>query len=54
MTSPSSGVSPIVVSTETPSRIAAALHPLPRWAMTRRSPVAGRPSMAAARSLTKR
>ena len=43
MTSPSSGVSPIVVSTDTPSRIAAALQPLPRWAVTRRSSP-GRPA----------
>src|SRR5215472_2538762 len=54
MTSPSSGVSPIVVSTDAPSRTAARLHPVPRWAMTRRSPASGRPSRAAARSLTKR
>jgi len=54
MTSPSSGVMPIVVSTEVPSRIAAALQPLPRWAVTRRSSPGGRPSRAAARSLTKR
>ena len=54
MTSPSSGVSPIVVSTDTPSRIAAALQPLPRWAVTRRSSSSGRPSRTAARSLTKR
>ena len=54
MTSPSIGVSPIVVSTETPSRIAAALQPLPRWAVTRRSSPSGRPSRTAARSLTKR
>ena len=54
MTSPSSGVRPIVVSTDTPSRIAAALQPLPRWAVTRRNPPGGRPSRTAARSLTKR
>ena len=54
MTSPSIGVSPIVVSTDTPSRIAAALHPLPRWAATRCSSPSGRPSSSAARSLTKR
>ena len=54
MTSPSIGVRPIVVSTDTPSRIAAALQPLPRWAVTRRSSPGGRPSRAAARSLTKR
>ena len=54
MTSPSIGVRPIVVSTDTPSRIAAALQPLPRWAVTKRSSPGGRPSRAAARSLTKR
>ena len=41
MTSPSIGVSPIVVSTDTPSRIAAALQPLPRWAVTRRNSPGG-------------
>ena len=54
MTSPSSGVSPMVVSTDTPSRTAVALHPLPRWAVTSRSSRGDRPSMAAACSLTKR
>ena len=37
MTSPSSGVSPIEVSTERPPWIAAADAPLPRWSTTRRS-----------------
>ena len=54
MTSPSIGVRPIVVSTDTPSRIAAALQPLPRWAVTRRSSPGGLLSRAAACSLTKR
>ena len=54
MTSPSRVVSPIVVSTDTPSRTAARLHPLPRWAVTRRNSPSGRPSRAAVRSLTKR
>src|SRR6201985_2714987 len=54
MTSPSSGVRPIVVSTDTPSRIAAALQRLPRWAVTRRNSPGGRLSRTAARSLTKR
>ncbi len=35
MTSPASGVSPIVVSTTSPLRIAASELPLPRWHVTR-------------------
>src|SRR5260370_892405 len=44
----------MVVSTEVPPRTAAALQPLPRWAVTRLSSASGRPSRAAARSLTNR
>ena len=36
MTRPPAGENPIVVSTERPSRIAAMLAPLPRWAITAR------------------
>ena len=42
MTSPSSGVKPIVVSTDRPSRTAASDAPAPRWQVTSRRPV-GRP-----------
>jgi hypothetical protein len=49
--SPSSGVKPMVVSTDRPPSTAEAEHPLPRWQMTRRSSSGGRPSIAAARLL---
>ena len=45
MTSPSSGVKPIVVSTERPSRTAASEAPAPRWQVTTRA--ARRPARAA-------
>ena len=44
----------MVVSTDAPSRTAVALHPLPRWAVTSRSSLGGRPRTTAACSLTKR
>ncbi len=40
MTSPSSGVNPMVVSTERPSRTAASDAPAPRWQVTTRRPSA--------------
>ena len=43
MTSPSSGVKPIVVSTERPSRTAASDAPAPRWQVTSRSAIEGSP-----------
>jgi hypothetical protein len=42
MTRPSSGVKPIVVSTERPSAIAHSDAPAPRWQLTRRRPPGGR------------
>ena len=42
ITSPSSGVKPIVVSTERPSRIAHSDAPAPRWQLTSRRPAARR------------
>ena len=41
ITRPSSGVKPIVVSTERPSRTAASDAPAPRWQVTSRRPVGG-------------
>ncbi len=52
MTSPSSGVKPIVVSTERPPAIAHSDAPAPRWALTRRNPAASRPSNSGARRAT--
>ena len=49
MTRPSSGLKPMVVSTERPSRTAVAEAPPPMWHTTRR--VGGAPSRAAARSV---
>jgi hypothetical protein len=46
---PSSGVKPIVVSTEMPPETAASDAPAPRCAVTVRSSVSGRPSSSAAR-----
>ena len=43
MTRPSSGVKPIVVSTERPPAIAASDAPAPRWQVTIRSSSSGRP-----------
>ena len=50
ITRPGSGLQPIVVSTVTPSRIAAALEPpVPRWhATTRRQPLPVMPCAASA------
>ena len=49
MTNPSSGVKPIVVSTERPPSTAARDAPAPRWQVTMRSSSAGRPTISAAR-----
>ncbi len=50
MTSPSSGVKPIVVSTDRPSRTAASDAPAPRWQVTIRGRAsADRPRSSAAR-----
>ena len=46
---PSIGVSPIDVATDRPSSTAVTEQPLPRWATTRASSLAGRPSNSAAR-----
>ncbi len=43
MTSPASGVSPIEVSTETPSAMAAIEQPLPRWQVITRECEGARP-----------
>ena len=50
ITSPSSGVKPIVVSTETPPATAASEAPAPRWHVTIRSSSTGRPASSAARA----
>ena len=47
MTRPSSGVKPIVVSTDRPSRTAASEAPAPMWQVTTRAPA---PSAAARRA----
>ena len=52
MTRPSSGVNPMVVSTERPESTAASDAPAPRWQVTTRSPSGasgGRPSSSATR-----
>ena len=49
ITMPSSGVKPMVVSTERPSRTAHSDAPAPRWQVTTRSAAASRPSIAAPR-----
>ena len=49
MTRPSSGVKPIVVSTERPPATAASDAPAPRWQVTIRSSSTGRPTSSAAR-----
>jgi len=49
MTRPSSGVNPIVVSTERPPDTAHREAPAPRWQVTVRSSSTGRPTSAAAR-----
>jgi hypothetical protein len=49
MTSPSSGVKPMVVSTLRPSTTAASEAPAPRWQLTTRNPRGDRPSSVAAR-----
>ena len=49
MTRPSSGVKPMVVSTERPSLTAASEAPAPRWQVTTRKPLRERPSSSAAR-----
>ena len=49
ITSPSSGLKPMVVSAERPSRTAVADAPPPMWQTTSRA--GGAPSMAAARSV---
>ena len=49
ITRPSSGVKPIVVSTDRPPAMAASDAPAPRWQVTMRSSSTGRPTMAAAR-----
>ncbi len=51
--SPSSGVNPMVVSTETPWSTAAMLQPLPRWQVMILSVLMSLPSRAAARSRDK-
>ena len=48
MTSPSSGVIPIVVSTDRPSRTAHSDAPAPRWHVTIRNSASGRPRRSAA------
>ena len=50
ITRPSSGVKPIVVSTETPAATAASEAPAPRWHVTIRSTSTGRPASSAARA----
>jgi hypothetical protein len=51
MTRPSSGVKPMVVSTETPPRTAASDAPAPRWQVTTRSVAsAAAPASSAARA----
>ena len=50
ITRPSSGVKPIDVSTQTPSRTADAEQPAPRWQTITRNPCGSRPSILAARS----
>ena len=52
ITRPSSGVNPIVVSTERPSSIAHSEAPAPRWALTIRSSPASRPSSSGTRRAT--
>ena len=52
ITRPSSGVSPIDVSTERPPSIAVTEAPLPRWNTICLSSASGRPRNAAAASLT--
>ncbi len=47
---PSSGLKPIVVSTERPSRTAVTELPPPRWQTTSRRPSRGRPATSGARS----
>ena len=49
MTSPSSGVNPIVVSTDCPEWTAHSEAPAPRWQLTTRSPSAGNSRISAAR-----
>ncbi len=49
ITSPSSGVKPIVVSTETPPATAHSDAPAPRWQVTVASDSTGRSSSVAAR-----
>ena len=51
ITSPSSGLKPMLVSRETPCSTAVADAPPPRWQTTRRRSVAGRPRSAAPRSV---
>lgn len=45
ITRPSSGVKPIVVSTDRPSATAQSEAPAPKWHTTTRSPVVGRPTI---------
>ena len=52
ITSPSSGVKPMVVSTERPPEIAHSDAPAPRWQLTIRSPSAGLPSSSGTRRAT--
>ena len=47
ITRPSSGVKPMVVSTEQPSRTAASDAPAPRWHVTTRKPAGSRPASSA-------
>ena len=49
MTSPSSGVNPMVVSTETPPATAHSEAPAPRWHVTVASEASGSPISAEAR-----
>src|SRR5215207_1837946 len=49
MTSPSSGVNPIVVSTDRPEATAHSDAPAPRWQVTTRNPSTARPSSSAVR-----
>ena len=49
ITRPSSGVKPIVVSTERPPRTAASDAPAPRWHVTMRNSSCTRPASSAAR-----
>jgi hypothetical protein len=49
ITNPSRGVKPMVVSTETPPLTAHSDAPAPRWQVTMRRSVTGRPTSSAAR-----